>query len=32
MKAGNGDIEMQIQNTVFEKHKDSYYQDCKMKW
>ncbi|MEK9775840.1 MAG: ABC transporter substrate-binding protein, partial [Quisquiliibacterium sp.] len=23
---------MQIQNTVFSKHKDSYYQKCKMKW
>ena len=31
-KLGNGDIEMRIQKTVFEKHKDSYYQDCKMKW
>ena len=30
-KVGN-DIEMRIQKTVFEKHKDSYYQDCKMKW
>jgi len=30
-KIGN-DIEMRIQKTVFEKHKDSYYQDCKMKW
>jgi branched-chain amino acid transport system substrate-binding protein len=31
-KLKNGDIEMRIQKTVFEKHKDSYYQDCKMKW
>ena len=31
-KAANGDIEMHIQKTIFEKHKDSYYQDCKMKW
>jgi branched-chain amino acid transport system substrate-binding protein len=31
-KQKNGDIEMKIQKTVFEKHKDSYYQDCKMKW
>ena len=31
-KLQNGDIEMRIQKTVFEKHKDSYYQDCKMKW
>jgi branched-chain amino acid transport system substrate-binding protein len=26
------DIEMQIQKTVFESHKDSYYKDCPMKW
>jgi branched-chain amino acid transport system substrate-binding protein len=31
-KLKNGDIEMHIQKTIFEKHKDSYYQDCKMKW
>jgi branched-chain amino acid transport system substrate-binding protein len=31
-KLANGEIEMRIQRTVFEKHKDSYYQDCKMKW
>jgi branched-chain amino acid transport system substrate-binding protein len=31
-KLSNGEIEMRIQKTVFEKHKDSYYQDCKMKW
>jgi len=31
-KASSGDIEMKIQKTIFEKHKDSYYQDCKMKW
>src|SRR3954469_3529667 len=30
-KLSNGDIEMRIQKTIFEKHKDSYYQDCKMK-
>jgi branched-chain amino acid transport system substrate-binding protein len=30
-KLGNGDIEMRIQKTIFEKYKDSYYQDCKMK-
>src|SRR2546423_372153 len=30
---GAGDsVEMQIQKTVFEKHKDSYFQDCGMKW
>src|SRR5207248_1014410 len=27
----NGDIEMRIQKTIFENHKDAYYQDCKMK-
>jgi branched-chain amino acid transport system substrate-binding protein len=31
-KTKAGEIEMHIQKTVFEKHKDSYYQDCKMKW
>ena len=31
-KLKSGDIEMRIQKTVFEKHKDSYYKDCKMKW
>jgi branched-chain amino acid transport system substrate-binding protein len=31
-KVAGGDIEMRIQKTVFEKHKDSYSQDCKMKW
>ncbi len=31
-KQPSGDIEMRIQKTIFEKHKDSYYQDCKMKW
>ncbi|HSA90743.1 MAG TPA: ABC transporter substrate-binding protein [Burkholderiales bacterium] len=31
-KTPSGAIEMRIQKTVFEKHKDSYYQDCKMKW
>jgi len=31
MKTPSGDIEMHIQKTIFEKHKDSYYQDCKMK-
>jgi len=29
-KTASGDIEMHIQKTIFEKHKDSYYQDCKM--
>jgi branched-chain amino acid transport system substrate-binding protein len=31
-KTKAGEIEMHIQKTIFEKHKDSYYQDCKMKW
>jgi len=31
-KAASGDIEMHIQKTIFQNHKDSYYQDCKMKW
>lgn len=31
VKEGN-DIVMKIQKTVFENYKDSYYQDCKMKW
>ena len=31
-KLQNGEIEMRIQKTVFEKHKDSYHQECKMKW
>jgi len=26
------DIEMRIKKTVFEKHKDAYFQDCKMPW
>ena len=30
-KLSNGEIEMRIQKTIFEKHKDSYFQDCKMK-
>src|SRR3954466_2297842 len=29
-KLASGDIEMRIRKTIFEKHKDSYYQDCKM--
>jgi branched-chain amino acid transport system substrate-binding protein len=31
-KLKSGDIEMRIQKKVFDDHKDSYYQDCKMKW
>src|SRR5207237_1003736 len=29
-KTASGDIEMHIQKTIFEKYKDSYYQECKM--
>ncbi len=28
----SGELEMQIQRTVFEHHKDAYYQECGMKW
>jgi branched-chain amino acid transport system substrate-binding protein len=31
-KRPGGDVEMRIQRKVFEDHKDSYYQDCKMAW
>jgi len=31
-KVASGELEMHIQKTIFEKHKDSYFQDCKMKW
>ena len=31
--AGGPDgAEMRIEKKVFDKHKDSYYQECKMKW
>jgi branched-chain amino acid transport system substrate-binding protein len=30
--ASGGELEMQIQKTVFEKHKDAYAQECGMKW
>jgi len=32
VKGAGGEIEMQIQKTIFEKHKDAYHQDCPMKW
>jgi branched-chain amino acid transport system substrate-binding protein len=32
VKGAGGDFEMQIQKTVFENHKDSYHQECPMKW
>ena len=32
VKGTGGEVEMQIQKTIFENHKDSYYQECPMKW
>ena len=32
VKGTGGEIEMQIQKTIFENHKDAYYQECPMKW
>jgi branched-chain amino acid transport system substrate-binding protein len=32
VKGGPDGVEMKIQRKVFEKHKDAYYQDCKMPW
>ena len=32
VRAPSGDIEMRIEKTIFQNYKDSYYQDCKMKW
>jgi len=33
VKSSNADgVEMHIEQKAFEKHKDAYYQDCKMKW
>jgi branched-chain amino acid transport system substrate-binding protein len=32
VKGAGGELEMQIQKTVFENHKDSYSKDCGMKW
>lgn len=31
-KGKGGNVEMHIQRKVFDDHKDSYYQDCKMPW
>jgi branched-chain amino acid transport system substrate-binding protein len=28
----NGEVDMHIVRKIFEKHKDAYYQDCKMAW
>ena len=27
-----GELEMEVQRTVFERHKDAYYQGCPMRW
>ena len=32
VQGAGGEIEMQIQKTVFENHRDAYYKDCPMKW
>ena len=32
VKGAGGEVEMQIQKTIFENHKDAYYQECAMKW
>ena len=32
VKGAGGELEMQIQKTVFENHKDAYSKDCGMKW
>ncbi len=32
VQGAGGEPEMQIQKTVFENHKDAYYQECGMKW
>jgi branched-chain amino acid transport system substrate-binding protein len=32
VRGAGGEVEMQIQKTIFENHKDSYYQECPMKW
>jgi branched-chain amino acid transport system substrate-binding protein len=31
VKEPNGDVQMHIVQKVFEKHKDAYWQQCKMK-
>jgi branched-chain amino acid transport system substrate-binding protein len=30
VKGDKGEVEMHIEKKVFEKHKDAYYQECKM--
>jgi branched-chain amino acid transport system substrate-binding protein len=32
VQGAGGELEMQIQKTVFENHRDSYAKDCGMKW
>jgi branched-chain amino acid transport system substrate-binding protein len=32
VKGGQDGAEMKIEKKIFNDHKDSYYQDCKMKW
>jgi branched-chain amino acid transport system substrate-binding protein len=32
VQGASGELEMQIQKTVFENHKDAYSKDCGMKW
>jgi branched-chain amino acid transport system substrate-binding protein len=32
VKGGQDGAEMKIEKKVFDNHKDSYYQECKMKW
>jgi branched-chain amino acid transport system substrate-binding protein len=32
VSGASGEMEMQIQRTVFENHKDAYYRECGMKW
>jgi branched-chain amino acid transport system substrate-binding protein len=32
VQGAGGELEMQIQKTVFENHKDAYAKDCGMKW
>jgi len=32
VKGAGGDVEMQIEKTVFENHRDAYSKECAMKW
>src|SRR5262249_45356666 len=31
VKGSSGELEMHIEKTIFQNHKDAYYQECKMK-